>query len=105
VIRDDKFYIAGAFQASVTLGTTTLTSVGSIDIFLAAYTSNGDLLWARRAGGPEEDAAHRVVVDHNDNLLIAGYVGTTADFGAIAITNGDDENGYLAKYDSAGTPL
>src|SRR5262245_61841127 len=48
-------YVAGTFTSQATFGSgggnTVLTSVGGKDMFLAKYDVNGNLLWARGAGG------------------------------------------------------
>ena len=44
-------YVTGSFQWLAQFGSINLTSVGSQDIFLAKYDTNGNVIWARNAGG------------------------------------------------------
>ena len=43
-------YVTGYFWGNATFGTTTLTSSGEKDIFVAKLDSNGNWLWAKQAG-------------------------------------------------------
>ena len=43
-------YVTGFFKESATFSTTTLTSRGDYDIFVAKMDSNGNWLWAKHAG-------------------------------------------------------
>jgi hypothetical protein len=48
-------YITGYFKGLATFGSTTLTSNGDYDIFVAKLDSNGNWLWAKNAGGTYDD--------------------------------------------------
>jgi hypothetical protein len=49
-------YLAGIFATTVTLGTTTLTSLGSTDVFVAKFNPvSNQFVWAQRAGGTNLD--------------------------------------------------
>lgn len=53
-----------------------LTATGtSHDIFIAKYSSNGNLLWAKRIGDDNalEESGYSVVVDNNDNVFVTGF--------------------------------
>src|SRR5690349_13691357 len=43
-------YIGGTFQGSVNFGGSTLTSLGSNDIFLAKFSPTGAHVWSKRFG-------------------------------------------------------
>ncbi len=48
-------YLTGVFTSTVTLGGTTLTSLGNYDIFVAKFNSaTNQFIWAQRAGGTGE---------------------------------------------------
>ena len=44
-------YVTGAFEQTATFGSTTLTTAGNDDIFVAKMNSTGHWLWAVQAGG------------------------------------------------------
>ncbi|MBL4587274.1 MAG: hypothetical protein JKX84_09500, partial [Flavobacteriales bacterium] len=65
--------LVGSFSGSAQIGSTYLSGVGEKDAFVAKFTSNGDLLWARVITGPKEDVARGVVTDDNDNIYVVGH--------------------------------
>jgi hypothetical protein len=101
-------YLSGYFgSSSVTFGTTTLTSNGSYDIFLVKLDANGNVVWAKSAGGNIEDEAASVAVDHLGNTFITGHFisvpGIT--FGTTTLTNRGGSDVFVAKYNSSGDVL
>ena len=65
--------IAGILWETGTFGTTTLTSEGKGDPFVAKYTSNGDFVWAMNFGGIDYDLVTDMVVNDKDEIFLAGY--------------------------------
>ena len=63
-------YITGSFYDSSTFGTTTLTSSGYDDIYVAKMDSNGNWLWAKKAGGTDFDFGNSIAVDANGNSYV-----------------------------------
>ncbi|RAU81440.1 Ig-like domain-containing protein, partial [Pontibacter arcticus] len=106
--NSNNVYITGAFNRTATFGNTTLTSHGSLDIFLAKYDASGSLLWAQRAGGTAEDKGYGIAVDNSDNVYITGSFSGTAYFKyyTVSIKSFSDEFGstdaFFARYDSEG---
>jgi hypothetical protein len=79
-------YITGFFSDSATFGSTTLTSNGYCDIFIAKLDSSGNWLWAQNAGGTGSDWGHGIAVDAIGNSYVTGYFfSTAATFGNITI--------------------
>lgn len=100
--------VAGYFTGTATFGTNTLTSAGQTDIFLARYNAAGQVLWARRAGGPGFDAAKGVAVDASGNIYVTGAYEGVADFGPNSLTNTTPTSYsdiFLARYDAAGNSV
>lgn len=102
-------YITGIFQSTtLSFGTTTLTNVGSIDIFLAKYDASGNLLWAKNAGGTSSDDARSVAADASGNIYMTGsFQSPTLSFGTTTLTNVSSGSNdiFLAKYDPFGNVL
>lgn len=81
----------------------TLTCTGDNDVFLTKYDLDGNLLWARNAGGNESDKALGITYDNADNVYVCGYFNGTATFGeSTNITSAGDNDIFLAKYDMDG---
>ena len=81
-------YLAGNFKNSVTLGGTTLTSLGGYDVFVAKFNpATNQFVWAQRAGGTNNDFANALAVS-GSRVYVAGYFESlTAGFGSTTLTN------------------
>ena len=99
-------YVAGYFSGTATFGTNTLISAGRTDIFITKQDSAGQLLWARRAGGPGYDSANGIAVDTLGNCFVTGGYEGVADFsGSTSLTNTSPTSygdAFLVKYDASG---
>ncbi len=105
-------YLAGVFQSpTINFGSTTLTNLDNTgnytDMFLAKIDVNGNVLWAKRAGGINYDWAMAVSVDAIGNAYLTGYFySPTLAFGSTTLTNlsmmGDI---FLTKYDANGNVI
>lgn len=103
-------YITGTFSSStVTFDAVTLTNVGpsfKYDIFTTKYDASGNVIWAKRAGGTDDDVASSIAVDASGNTFISGYfLSTTFTIGAVALTNTGTWDGFIAKYDPTGNAV
>lgn len=87
---------------TLTLGSSTLKSVGKIDIAVVKYDSSGSMVWARRAGGAQDDKAVGISVDSRGAAFIAGLIGGAADFGHIPMNTVPPyrEMAFLAAIDA-----
>jgi hypothetical protein len=79
-----NMYVTGSFEETVDFdpgaATANLTSSGGIDVFVTKMNSQGELLWAVRAGGPQDIQAVALAVDDTGNVYVTGYFLGTADF-------------------------
>lgn len=107
-------YVTGLFSGTVTFTGTggtpvVLTSTGLDDIYLAKYnTSNGNIAWAKRAGGVFQDQGYGVAVKSNTEIFITGHAQpstTNINFGSLNITAVNSDIMYIAKCSSSGTWL
>ncbi len=97
-------YITGYFDSTnATFGATTLAnsaSDGSDEIFVAKYDRDGNVLWAKSAGGIHYDRGAGIAVDGGGNCYVTGSFQGPASFSGTILTN--PAGMFLAKYDSAG---
>ena len=103
--------ITGSFTETVNFGTISLTSTGITDIYVAKYSSNGLILWARQAIGHSgsliygTDLGIDVAVDNGRNIYVTGYIWRYGRFGDIVVTGESATNAFLVKYNENGTAL
>jgi len=111
-------YVTGKFESdTLTFGPITLRNVGGLDIFLVKYDPNGQVLWAKSAGGSEEDKKQgfviilgqkypSITVDASGNVYLAGsFSSSTLTFGSTTLRNAGQSDIFLVKYDPNGQLL
>jgi hypothetical protein len=99
-------YFGGYFYTTIHFGAYTLTSSGGADIFLVKYDSNGNVVWARQAGGTSNDQLNSIATDESGNVYFTGWSGSaTATFDVLTLNNSGTANAFLVKYSSAGGGL
>ena len=74
-------------------GSTTLTSAGGSDVFVAKLDSVGNFLWAVRSGGTDSDRGERIALDSSGNIYVSGYFSGTSNFGSTTLTSEDRASG------------
>ena len=111
---DGNVFVTGYFGGpTITFGSTTLTNAGNANVFLVKYDANGNVLWARSAGGTGFDEACSVSTDAGGNVFVTGYfTSPTITFGSTTLTNVGGfcsgmacANVFLSKYDATGNVL
>ena len=96
-------YVAGSFSGTLNFGGVDLVSAGAGDAFLAKLDANGGHLWSKRFGDPAAQLAFGVASDGPGNVVIAGLMGGTVDFGAGPLVSAGGGDAYVASFDPAGT--
>jgi len=106
-------YISGNFShaysdndSTAVFGSTTLTSRGNHDIFIAKYSSAGDLNWVKQIGGTNRDFVELSDTDSAGNLCFIGTYGESTIFEGFTLTQpGEGIPRFLAKINSNGELL
>jgi hypothetical protein len=108
-VTSDAFgnvYATGTFggvSGSMILGSDTLISLGSYNIFLAKYNSSGNVIWAKCAGDSGYDKSFNVATGGNNSIFITGeFSSSSIHFGADTLVNSGGTDAFLVKYDSSG---
>jgi len=103
---DKNSYITGDFQGSATFGTTTITSQGIRDVYVAKLDDNGNWQWAISAGGADWEEGYAIAVDNNGYVFTTGYFDGSATFGSTTLTTEGDYDVFVAKvsHDSVNLP-
>ena len=100
-----NIFVTGYFYSpSITFGTTTLTnaSAGNNDMFIVKYDSNGNVLWAKSAGGTSNDMGKSCSTDANGNVFVTGYFDSPSiTFGSTTLTNAGGDDMFIVKLSGA----
>jgi len=100
-------YLSGNFiSTSITFGSTIIyNNGGAADIFLVKFDANGNVIWAKTAGGVGYDVPYSIEVDLSDNIYMAGTYDATFTFGSTVLTWVGVNDLFILKYDANGNPL
>ena len=104
VSANGNSYVTGYFMGTATFGTTTLTSSGTydVDVFVAKIDTDGNWLWAKQAGGSNNDRGYAISVSANGNSYVTGFFSGTATFGTTTLTSIGGDDVFVAKFDTDG---
>jgi len=92
-----NFVMTGLFASTVDFGGSQLTTSGTSDIFIAKYSADGNLLWARHSGDTSKGEGAGVALDKEENVYVTGT------FSGIIPPDCDGSgNIYIAKYSAGG---
>lgn len=103
-------YVTGWFKATPDFdpgaGTTLMTSAGFKDVFVLKLNSSGNLTWAKKFGGTQEDEGFSVKVDASGNVHTTGCFTGLVDFdpgpSSSPITSAGYEDAFISKLDASG---
>ncbi len=105
-----NLYLGGGFEGSASFsagaGAVVLNSQGAEDGFVAKFTADGGLAWARRFGGLANDGVADVAVDGAGNAYAAGSFSGTANAlpapGPSILSDGSAQDGFVLSLDPSG---
>lgn len=105
---NDNVFLTGYFEnSSLSLGNAMLTNAGGSDIFIVKYDANGNVIWAKSAGGSNNETVNSISVDNYGNAYVSGgFNSSTMDISDLTLTNTDLAGMYrdvfLAAYSTSG---
>jgi Secretion system C-terminal sorting domain len=102
-------FVTGNFSSpEITFGNITLTNAGGNDLFIVKYDVSGNALWAKSAGGSNNDAGYGISTDASGNVFVTGdFYSPSITFGTTTLTNaaGGKDDMFIVKYDALGNVL
>ena len=101
-------YLTGYFYSpTITFGPFTLTNAGVVgDIFIVKYDSAGNVLWAKREGGPALEIPFSIAIDDLNNIIVAGrFSSNSITFGTTTLNQAGSMDVFVVKYDPSGNVL
>lgn len=105
VAPDGSIVMLGQFQGTMSLGGADLVSVGSTDVFLAKFETNGTFRWSKSFGDESAQKGKSMAVDADGNIVIGVELVGTADFGGGALTSAGASDVAVAKFTPGGMHL
>lgn len=106
IVVDDagQVYIGGYFGDLLSIHTFNIQALGDTDLFLAAFSPQGQALWATRAGNTGDTRIIALALAPAQQLLIAGgFFNLTTIIGDTTLTaNTYDRDVFLAAFDLNG---
>lgn len=74
------------------------------DVFVARFDTAGDVVWARRGGGPGDDLGARgIAATSEGGAVYTGYFTGSAEFGAVDLSGQADTTMFVARYGPDGS--
>ncbi|MES2592983.1 MAG: T9SS type A sorting domain-containing protein [Bacteroidota bacterium] len=95
-------YICGIFKGSANFNGQTVSSKGNYDMFVAKYTTNGEMQWVKTAGSTWDDAAWGITVDNAGKIFVTGEFNASVKFDAIQLNTTGGGDVFVARYNSSG---
>ena len=102
-LDDGSSLVAGRFQGSVTFGTTSLTSAGAQDVFIAKLNPDGTYAWATQAGGTGDEQVRDITSFDDGSSIVTGNFSGTATFGSTTLTSAGQGDVFIAKLNADGS--
>jgi len=101
-------YLTGYFYSpKIGFGTDTLTNAGNVgDIFIVKFDGLGNVIWAKREGAAALEIPHTILVDGNNNIIVAGrFSSNSITFGTTLLTLAGSMDVFIVKYNASGNVL
>ncbi|NUO47490.1 MAG: hypothetical protein HOV80_01395 [Polyangiaceae bacterium] len=89
--------LTGGFSGTVSFGGSPLTGAGGTDVFVAKLDAAGDHVWSYRFGDAVDQRAYDATTDGSGNILLAGIMQGTVNFGGSALTSAGGYDAFLVK--------
>ena len=105
VDKNGNIYVTGVYSDSANFDSNILYTGGGEDVFIAKYSSSGQLLWIRHGGGEYDDYSYGVTTDKQGNVIIIGGYEYDANFNSVYLHGPGINNIFIVKYDSLGNIL
>ncbi len=98
-------FVTGGFEQTMTIGKTALKSEGRADAFVVKFDSKGEVAWAERYGGKDDDMGLEVRADEFGNAIVSGRFAGEAGFADKKLKSRGDGDAFVAKLSPDGKLL
>ena len=112
-VRGEQIFLTGEFTSTIDLDASAAsdmhTSAGFTDIFLTAYSTEGDFIWGHAFGSNSSEFSHDLAVGPEGQVYITGNFWNTVNFnttgGATEVTSNAQSDIFLAAFATTGDNL
>ncbi|MEA1972491.1 MAG: PKD domain-containing protein, partial [Candidatus Cloacimonadota bacterium] len=94
---DDNIYVTGHFREDATFGDIQVPEIGTVCIFLAKLTPEGNWEWVSPAGGSSIDMGFGVAIDSENEIFVTGMFKDDANFGEHSIVGNGEYEAFIAN--------
>lgn len=94
---DGTCFVTGNFNNNISFGSILLQSSGGSDFYIAKLDYNGNWLWAKKAGGSNDDSAYGVDTDRSGNCYVTGSFTNIATLGNTTLTSNGYKDVFVSK--------
>ena len=99
----NNIIIVGEFWSTISIGGSTYYSNGNADIFVAKYSSSGNLLWVKTGGGASTERPRDVSINSLGDIHVVGEMhGNSATFGSTTIYRSGNSDIVLLRITTDG---
>jgi hypothetical protein len=97
---DGNIYSTGRFENECTFGTTTLTTLGGVDMYVCKTdATSGNLIWVKQIGGQGYDQANGITRDAAGNIFLTGQFNGIINTGSFSIIS-NNADAFLFRINS-----
>lgn len=98
----NNIYVTGQFSGQANIAGVDLTSMGSLDYFLASFDENGSPRWAVSAGTGSSDYGTSVKVAPDGDLIVTAGLFTPVTLQSTNLVGPGGRDAILARYSATG---
>jgi hypothetical protein len=101
-------YVTGLFNKNITTlgGANNLTIIGGIDMLLVKLNAtNGNVVWARKAGGTGTEIGKALAIEPNGNVYLMATYTSSFTLGVTTTVVSGSQDIFLTKYDPSGNVI
>jgi len=96
-VRGNQIVVVGSFLDEMRIGEFVKKSMGSDDLFIAAFDLAGTPLWVWHAGGIDSDGANTVAATPDGGWIVGGSYSSTGHFEKTELTSKGGTDAFLMK--------
>lgn len=106
VDSENNILLTGYFEKNLQIADTSLSASGITDLFLAKFSSDGQLLWAVRQGKKGDTRGTALGLTASGDAIVAGFYNDSTNIADTILTSGTlDQEAFVARFDKNGVPL